>query len=156
MFGQIVASEPLEGPEGRFARFERQMAEDDDLLDLRQFAADAADLRQLVFRDEERLDLGVTQAKEQVVRLLELDRERHADRPGVEESQFGDDPCVTPLGEDRHLVLGTDAQRGEPRADLERLLAGLCIGRGLELAMALLEQEGLGLRSVRRRIRTGR
>ena len=142
VFGQIVASEPLEGPEGRFARFEGQVPEDDDVFHPRNLVADAADLRQLVFRDEERLDLGVAQAEEQVVRLLELDRERHADRPGVEESQFGDDPCVAPLGEDRHLVPGADAQRGEPGADLERLLAGFGIGRGLELAVALLEQEG--------------
>ncbi len=47
----------------------------DDELDLRQFGADAADLGQLVFGDEERLDFGVPQPEEQVVRLFKLDRE---------------------------------------------------------------------------------
>ncbi len=141
---EVVAAQPLEGAEGRLARLQRQVAEDDDVLDGRQFGADAADLGELLLGDEQRLHLGVTQAEEQVVGLLELDRQRHADRPGVEEAQLRDDPGVATLGEDRHLVAGPDAERGEAGADLERLVAGLGVGGGLKFAVALFEQEGLG------------
>ena len=75
MFCEVVAAEFSERSVGRLPRFQRNVAEYDDELDLRQFGADAADLGQLVFGDEERFDFGVPQPEEQVVRLFELDRE---------------------------------------------------------------------------------
>ena len=144
VFRQVVAAQPLERAVGRLARFEGDVAQHDDVFEFGQFGADAADLRQLVLRHEDRPHLGVAQAEEQVVRLLELDRQRHADRAGVEEAQLGDDPCVAPLRQDGDLVLGADADRGETRTGLEGQFARLGVGRGLELVVALLEQEGFG------------
>ena len=114
------------------------------MLDSGQFLPDAPDFGQLVFRNEQRPDLGVPQAEEQVVRLLELHRERHADRSGVEEPQLGDDPGIAAFGQNGHLVLRADAERGQSRPDLDRLLAGFGVGRRFEFAVTLLEQEGLG------------
>ena len=141
---QVVAAQPLERPEGRLARLEREVSEDDDVLDSGQFLPDAPDFGQLVFRNEQRPDLGVPQAEEQVVRLLELHRERHADRSGVEEPQLGDDPGIAAFGQNGHLVLRADAERGQSCPDLDRLLAGFGVGRRFEFAVTLLEQEGLG------------
>ena len=121
-----------------------EVSEDDDMLDSGQFLPDAPDFGQLVFRNEQRPDLGVPQAEEQVVRLLELHRERHADRSGVEEPQLGDDPGIAAFGQNGHLVLRADAERGQSRPDLDRLLAGFGVGRRFEFAVTLLEQEGLG------------
>ena len=115
VFCEVVAAEFSERSVGRLPRFQRNVAEYDDELDLRQFGADAADLGQLVFGDEERFDFGVPQPEEQVVRLFELDREGDADGSGVEKAQFGDDPCVAALGQDGHLVARADARGGQPR-----------------------------------------
>ena len=56
-------------------------------------------------------DLGMLQAEQQVVRLFEFHRQRYADRSGVEQSQFGDDPGVAAFGQNSHLVSGADAER---------------------------------------------
>ena len=141
---QVVAAQPAERSQCGFARLQRYVAYDDDMLDFGQLGAYAADFRQLVFRYEQRLHFGVAHAEQQVVRLFELDRQRHADRPGVEQPQFGNDPCVAAFGQYRHLVSGADAERGESGSGFERLLAGLGIGRRLEFVMAFFEQEGLG------------
>ena len=143
LVGQVGAAEPLEGSQRHLPRFERNVAEDDDVLQLGQLADDAADFRQLVLRNEDGLHLGVAQPEQQVVRLLELDRERHADAAGIEEAELRDNPGVAPLREDGYLLLGTDADGGQAGSHLERLLAGLGIGRRFELVVALLEQEGL-------------
>ena len=144
VLGEVFAAQTLERPVGRLPGFQRNVSEDDHLLQLRQSGADAADLGQLVFRHENGLDLGVPHAKEEVVRLFEFHRQGHADRPGVEQPQFGNDPCVAAFGQYRHLVSGADAERGESGSGFERLLAGLGIGRRLEFVMAFFEQEGLG------------
>ena len=144
VLGEVFAAQTLERPVGRLPGFQRNVSEDDHLLQLRQSGADAADLGQLVFRHENGLDLGVPHAEEEVVRLFEFHRQGHADRPGVEQPQFGNDPCVAAFGQYRHLVSGADAERGESGSGFERLLAGLGIGRRLEFVMAFFEQEGLG------------
>ena len=72
---------------------------------------DAADLRKLLFRNEQRLDLGVAEPEQQIVRLFEFDRQRNADRSGIEDTQLGDDPSVASFGQDSDLVFGADAQR---------------------------------------------
>ena len=140
---EVVASEAPEGSVGGFTRFEGRSARLYDVFDLREFGADAADLRQLVLRDEECLDLGVAQPEQEVVRLFEFHREGYADGSGVEESKFGDDPCVGSFGEDGDLVFGADADGGETCADFEGQLFGFGIGRGLELVVPFFEQEGL-------------
>ena len=140
---QIGAAEALERSQRHLARLERNMAEDDDVLQFGQLADDAADFRQLVLRDEDGLYLGMAEAEQQVVRLLELDRQRHAHAAGIEEAQFRDNPGVAPFREDGDLLLGPDTDGGQAGAHLERLLAGFGIGRRFELVVTLLEQEGL-------------
>ena len=144
VFGQIVAAQAFQRTVSRLSGFQRNVSENDHMLQLRQFGADAADLRQLVFRHENGLDFGVPHAEQQVVRLFELHRQRHADRPGVEQSQFGDDPRVAAFGQDGDLVARANPRRSEARTDFERLLFGFGIGRGLEFAMPFLEQESFG------------
>jgi len=111
MPGQIVAAQTFEHAVGRFAAFERNVSQDDDLFEFRQFRPDAADLRKLLFRNEQRLDLGVAEPEQQIVRLFEFDRQRNADRSGIEDTQLGDDPAVASFGQDSDLVFGADAQR---------------------------------------------
>jgi len=144
VFCEVVAAEFSERSVGRLPRFQRNVAEHDDELDLRQFGADAADLGQLVFGDEERFDFGVPQPEQQVVRLFELDRQRHADRPGVEHAQLRDDPCVGPFGQYGDFVLGANPDRGQPGPGLQGQLLGLGVGRRLERPVFLLQQECLG------------
>ena len=140
---QVVAAHAPERPERRLARFERRVADDDDMLHLRQLRAYAPDLGELVFRYEQRPDFGMAHTEQQVVRLFEFHRQRHADRPGIEDAQFRSDPCIAPLREYRHFVPGAYARRGQPRAGLERLLPGLGIGRGFECPVFFLQQECL-------------
>ena len=54
VLGEVFAAQTLERPVGRLPGFQRNVSEDDHLLQLRQSGADAADLGQLVFRHEER------------------------------------------------------------------------------------------------------
>ncbi len=136
--------QPLERPESRFAGLQRQMPEDDDAFDRRQLVADTPDFGQLLLGDEQRLDLGMPQPEEQIVRLFEFHRKRDAHRPGIKEPQLRYDPSVAAFGEDRHLIARPDAQRCESRSDFERLLARLGIGRRLKGAVPLLQQKGLG------------
>ena len=141
---QVVAAQPAERSQCGFARLQRYVAYDDDMLDFGQLGAYAADFRQLVFRYEQRLHFGVAHAEQQVVRLFELDRQRHADRPGVEHAQLRDDPCVGPFGQYGDFVLGANPDRGQPGPGLQGQLLGLGVGRRLERPVFLLQQECLG------------
>ena len=119
------------------------MAEDDDVFDLRQLLPNPADLRQLVLRDEEHLDLRMPQPEQQVVRLFEFHGERYADRPRIEETQLGDDPSVAAFGQNRDLVAAPDTHCGKSGSHLKCLLFGLCIRCRLEFVMPFFEQKSL-------------
>ena len=107
---------------------------------------------ELVFRYEQRPHFGVAHAEQQVVRLFELDRQRHADRPGVERrpapraihALHPSEP-VSPL-----CPRGECPTAASPAPVSERQLPGLGVGRGFERPVFLLQQECLGPVLLRR------
>ncbi len=118
-----------------------RLVEENHVAQRRQPVADAAHLLQLRARHEDGRDLGVVQPEQQIVLLLQLDGEGNADGSGIEQSQLGDDPGVATLGEDRHGLLGFDAQRSQSGADAQGLLADGGIRGPLPAVRMLLEQE---------------
>ncbi len=61
-----------------------------------------AQLRDLLTGSQHHHRVGVVDAEGDILHRLQLHRERHADRPGVEHTQFTQHPVVLPLRDERH------------------------------------------------------
>ena len=144
VLGQILLTLDFEHRESDLALLQiLNLVHYDHLLQFGQALADTTDLGQLIFRNENRLNVGVIQAEQQVVVLLQLDRERHADSACIEQTQLRHNPRIATLRENRHAIAALDARCGQTCTDSQCLDAGLVIRCRLEFSCCFFEQECL-------------
>ena len=106
------------------------LVEDDDMAEIWHLVLYQAYLGQLCPGDHDASDLAMHEPEEEVVALLELDRKGHIDCTGIEHRKLADNPHVTSLTEERHILTLPDAESLETCSETIDKASHLRIGCG--------------------------